>query len=163
MTADIINGMNEEEISDQSVGEGKWHSVGITIRAERLTAEEISSRLRAIPTSVARRGERISPNNPQSTLREVEIWSLRFRNPELRSFEHDFQRLLEFVSARESQFRDIASDCEVSVRCAFASENGQSGFVIDSKHLNTLARSGLDLWVDLFPPMAGLSDKVCEV
>lgn len=132
--------------------DGSWHSVSLSIHSKELHPDDIGIALRATPTRISLRGEKISPRNPESQMREMSIWTKVFRARGADSLEADFAQLIDFLGSRTTELRKIRSQIEeVRVRLGFSSSTGQSSFMVESKDLQPIFDVEADLWVDLFP------------
>jgi len=53
----------------------------------------------------------------------------------------------------------IAEESKIMLLCGFSSENGQGGFTLDAKMLQRIARLGVPLSIDLYPPQSSESGR----
>jgi len=48
--------------------------------------------------------------------------------------------------------KTLLTTCKIRLSCGFSSGNGQGGFTLDSVTLQRIARLGVPLVLDLYPP-----------
>jgi hypothetical protein len=60
--------------------------------------------------------------------------------------------LLDAVEPKADVLRSLSAKYQVLLFCGFSSGNGQGGFTLDSHTLTQIAKLGVPLIVDLYPP-----------
>ena len=141
------------EFSD---GEEKWSMASLCIYSKEINAQDISKILKASPSYSRELGVPVSGRNIHSMLTEEACWFLDSVLMESDPLEEHIKSLLSFIEQHSESFQTLKKDCLIEIRCAFSSENGQGGFVMDSCLIKKLADISVDLVVMLYPPEGGL-------
>jgi len=129
----------------------KWARASLRVASARLSLEDITAALETPPTRGVRAGSPIGRLDP-THVRQESIWLLETSLGEGVSLDAHLEELTSFAEAHVQQMVQLRPSCDLDMRCAFASESGQGGFVISSNLLRRLGQLELELWIDLFPP-----------
>ena len=60
--------------------------------------------------------------------------------------------ILNLIKDKKSQLWEIEKSSEISIWCAFASEDGQGGFIFSQSILQQISKFPVNLVVNLYPP-----------
>ncbi len=97
-------------------------------------------------------GAPLSPRNPNSTLSEASVWTLESGLDSGNDLDTHIRQILDFVERKLTVLRQLARDCSLDLFCAYSSESGQGGAILDATLLRRMAVLSLDLVLDLYPP-----------
>jgi Domain of unknown function (DUF4279) len=117
----------------------KWTRASFRVITTSIAPTDITEQLAMEPTEVSER-----PTRPRA-------WILDSGLRSARSAEEHIEALLEKLRPHEAALHGLDAD-HLEVFLGFSSDNGQGGMVIDARLLGELARLGIDLVLDLYPP-----------
>lgn len=138
-----MNQVNDDE---------KWSSASLWIGSKNRSVNEISKILDTKPDQAISKGESLSNRNPKSPISKEHRWTLNSKTPNFKPLENHLEEIVSYIESHQSAIQDLLSDCDLEIRCAFSSGNGQGGFFLDSALLKRLATKSIDILVDLYPP-----------
>ncbi|SHL04307.1 DUF4279 domain-containing protein [Desulforamulus aeronauticus] len=127
----------------------------LRIVSRKKSIEEISNILNTRPTRCSLKGQPYSRRNPNSKIREENIWLLESGLNKYESLEVHIRHILSFLRTKKEFIRELQLECEIDIVCSFSSENGQGGFTLDHELLKELTENSLELVVNLYPPEGG--------
>lgn len=130
--------------------QGKWFSASLVIAGETLQPDEIGYRLGLTPTRTRLRGEPRSPNS--KLVWNHSSWQLDSQLSDNREPVDHLNSLLDLLEPKSSAIKEVVGEFHVEIFCGFSSENGQGGFTLGPAMLGRLARLGIPLTLDLYPP-----------
>jgi hypothetical protein len=131
--------------------EEKWNSVALRISSKTRSVAEISRMLNMKPTRSSDKGTLTSPRNPHSKIREESMWILDSDLTDSQPLEAHITKLIGYIEQNITVLKDLLVDCEIDMWCAFASNNGQGGFLLDAKLMKRLTVIPIDIIVSLYP------------
>lgn len=137
----------------------KWSSASLRISSKSLSVTRISSILKTEPSRSIEKGSPISLRIPSPPLSEESRWLLNSGVDDSEPLEEHIRKLLSYIEQNITAFKTLLVDCEVDMRCAFSSDSGQGGFVLDAELLKRLSAIPIDMVVSLYPP--GESESQC--
>jgi hypothetical protein len=129
----------------------KWSAASFRICGEMLSLEEIEKMLGFKATSSHLKGQR---SRSDVVFRES-LWSLESPLNKGESLDKHLGWLLDTLEPRVEEVRSLSRLHRLDFFCGFGSENGQGGFTLDGPMLSRLAKFGVPLGLDLYPPLAG--------
>jgi hypothetical protein len=131
----------------------KWFEVTLRFFGDSLRVEEIESKLGIKPSYFARKGEHIQ-KDPRFAKHRSNIWRWNFTSDSSKSFEIQLVELLDTLEPLKAKIDDILSIEGVSgeLFLGFSSGNGQGGAYFSPSLLARLAKLGLGIELDLYPP-----------
>ena len=68
------------------------------------------------------------------------------------TIESHIEHFLSFLKENAEGIRELQTECEFTILCAYSSENGQGGFTLDHEVLKALTEYPVDLSINLYPP-----------
>jgi hypothetical protein len=140
-------------MSPSNVGvHDKWSSASLRIFGEKLRPEQIDAMLGLKATHIHLKGQRRSPRH-KAVWRES-LWSLRSRLSDDHSIADHLEWLLERLEPKADAIKTLSAEYHLDFFCGFSSDSGQGGFKLDSITLERIAKLGVPLVVDLYPPGA---------
>lgn len=93
--------------------------------------------------------------SPSGVVFRHAMWSLKSPLPKSESLERHLEWLLDQLEPKSAEIKLISQIYKVDLFCGFCSANGQGGFVLDGALLTRLAKLGVPVGLDLFPPGLG--------
>jgi hypothetical protein len=131
--------------------EEKWSQASLCIYSETLTHEQIGTALGLKATRTHSKGQ---PRSKQvrKYLHKDWAWILSTPTGGHPNLVEHLRWLLDAIEPRADALRALSADCKVLLMCGFSSGNGQGGFTLDSPTLERIARLGVSLVLDLYPP-----------
>lgn len=135
--------------------EEKWNSAALRISSKTKGVAEISRMLNVKPTSSSDKGTLTSPRNPHSRIREESVWILDSGLADSQPLDAHIAKLISHVEQNITVLKELLVECEIDMWCAFASNNGQGGFLLDAKLLKRLTVIPVDIIVSLYPSERG--------
>ena len=137
---------------DQVNDDEKWSSASLCIGSKKRSVDEISKFLDTKSDQAISKGESLSKRNPKSPISKEHRWTLNSKSPSFKPLENHLEEIASYIESHKSAIQELLSDCDLEIRCAFSSGNGQGGFFLDSALLKKLAANSIDIVVDLYPP-----------
>ena len=130
--------------------EGKWSRASVRIFGETLQPEEIEAKLGLKATRTHVKGQ------PRSRRYNVpwrhSLWSLESPLSDDHDMADHLKWLLDRLEPRLDVIMALSAEYRVDLFCGFSSGSGQGGFTLDSTTLARIAKLGVPLVVDLYPP-----------
>ena len=80
------------------------------------------------------------------------MWSLKSPLHKSETLDKHLEWLLDRLEPKADEIRSMSCAYKLDFFCGFCSANGQGGFVLDGALLARLARLGVPLGLDLYPP-----------
>ncbi len=138
--------------------DGKWSVATFSVFSEVLTSEEIGAALGLEATRTRTKGQPRGFRKKDGSISQSIVWpdwAWHLKSP--LGYDADLtdhiKWLLEAIEPRVEAIKELSAKCRpIRIMCGFSSENGQGGFTLDSMTLARLAKTGLPLVVDLYPP-----------
>ena len=132
--------------------QSRWFRASLRISGETLRPDEIDSQLGIKSTRTHLRGE---PRSSRTKLLwKHSLWLLESQlTDDSEPVEH-LNWLLNLLEPKASVIKSLSGTFHVDLFCGFSSDSGQGGFTLDSVTLDRLARLGIPLTLDLYPPLA---------
>jgi len=137
----------EKVLEDNS----KWSKASIRISGDTLRPEEISMELDLKATRSGLKGERLEGSPRMRPLRNS-VWILNSPLDNQYPLENHLEWLLDALEPKLEVINGIARKYETDFFCGFSSENGQGGCNLSTALLQRLAKTGVPLVLDLYPP-----------
>ncbi|MFJ9871329.1 DUF4279 domain-containing protein [Streptomyces sp. NPDC101165] len=126
---------------------------GVRPASRTVSAADISARLGVAPDAQLERGSLLSPRNSNSGRRETSVWIRRSGLGDDRELVDHVTALVGLVDGFREELARLSNHCDLELLLGFASENGQGGFVLPARLLSELGALGLDVVLDLYPPV----------
>lgn len=136
----------------------KWSEAALRISGDTLHPSHVSASLGLEATQSGIKGERFSPRH--NALRRTSFWILKSPLGNYRPLEEHLNWLLDVLEPKCDLLISIRSKWKTEFFCGFSSENGQGGVTLDLILLGRLARLGISLVLDLYPPESSLEVEV---
>jgi hypothetical protein len=143
--------MNRRSVPEDS----KWAAVWFRISGETLNPEEIGAALGLMATHSHLKGQRSRSN----VLYRDSRWSLKSPLNKADSLDKHLGWLLDKLEPKFEEVRSLSQKYQIDFFCGFASVNGQGGFVLDGVMLARIAKFGVPLGIDLYPPPSVEEDE----
>lgn len=138
-----------------SLPDEKWLRACLRIHGDELDLDRVTQSLGLKPDFSGRKGEHIG-DNPRRAVFESNLWGLRSNDEFSASFEQQLQafvaRLEERGEALSALARRPGVDAELLL--GYSSSGGQGGLTLSAELLARIASLGLDIYLDLYPPVA---------
>ena len=98
-------------------------------------------------------GEHIG-GNPRYALYRTNVWVHRYTEDDSFAFNDQLSEFITRLESRGEAVRELVGRPGVTgeLWLGFSSGNGQGGFTLPAALLNRIARLGLDVTLDLYPP-----------
>lgn len=122
--------------------------ITLRIQSAQLSNQEITRRLKSVPTKIHEKGERMSPNNPLSASYNENLWLMEFE--EGKSFDDLFVSAGKFFDENRATLLDLAETCEFDLFCGYFPGKPQGGFCIEKDALQKIARVPVDIIFDVY-------------
>jgi hypothetical protein len=140
--ADTTNKLPAEQNS-------RWSAASFRICGEMLDLEEIEKTLGIKPTASHLKGQRSRSN----VVYRESLWSLKSPLKRAESLDKHLAWLLDRLEPKVEEVRFLSRSHRLDFFCGFGSVNGQGGFILDGVRLARIARFGIALGIDLYPPL----------
>jgi hypothetical protein len=122
-------------------GDDKWWTASLRVMSETITTNEMTRRLGLSPTSA------------KDSRRSV--WVLNSGLPSSEPLERHLAVLLDVLEPIATTITALQRDgCDTEFFVGFSSETGQVGADLGAALLGRIAALGIDLALDLYPPLA---------
>jgi hypothetical protein len=132
--------------------ENHWTSAVFRIMSKNKSIKDICMKINSQPTNYYVKGKLYSKRNPESKIREENLWILNSKLGEQDTIEDHIEYFLLFLKENEAGIRELQPECEFEIMCAYSSESGQGGFTLDHQRLKALTAYPIDLSINLYPP-----------
>lgn len=130
-----------------------WGPASIRIGGETLQPEEIGAVLGLQATRTHLKGQQRSKRRPlRKAVWHDSMWLLSSPLGKERDLAEHLRWLLDALEPRLDVIKSLSEKYQIGLLCGFSSGNGQGGFTLDSSVLARIARLGVPLMVDLYPP-----------
>ena len=140
----------EPKSTSTAVEEGRgWSHASLRIFGEALQPDEVGAALGIEASYVHLKGQRHGRNGP--AWRES-AWLLQSPLGKEHGLDEHIKWLLERIEDKVDVVRKLCGEYRIDVFCGFSSGCGQGGFTLDSKTLERIAKLGVSLALDLYPP-----------
>jgi len=139
----------EEKRKDNS----RWSKAALCIYGETLQPNEIDSDLGLQATNSGLRGESQS-KYPRARQLRTSIWTLDSPLDEHLPLQDHLEWLLDVLEPKLDAVLQIAKRYDAKLFCGYSSEHGQGGCTFDAALLDRIAKFGIPLVLDLYPPGA---------
>jgi hypothetical protein len=140
----------------------KWSKASFRIFGDTLIPEEIRQKIGLDATFTGIKGEPKHPNSSRYVNR-TSIWILKCPLKDLLPMEDHLNWLLDRLEPKLDVIHSLAEEFSVDFFCGYSSGNGQGGFALDSAMLVRLAKLGVRLELDLYPPETELDEEAHTV
>jgi hypothetical protein len=117
---------------------------------ETLQPEEVEAMLGLHATRTHRKGDRRGDRN-DAVWRES-LWSLESPQGKDRDLPEHLDWLLDALEPKLDVLRSFSVKYRVDLFCGFSSGTGQGGFALDHDRLSRIAKLGVPIVFDLYPP-----------
>ena len=144
----MMGGMDEGKRSDSST----WSIASFRVISATLSTADITEALGLPPSGAWERGSPLSRRNPDGPRRDESVWTLESGVADSEPLDTHIMRLIEIIENNLEALKTLQPHCEFDIHCAFASENGQGGFTLESGTLLRLTLMPISLIVSLYPP-----------
>ena len=121
------------------------------ICGEALNLQEIETMLAIKASQSHLKGEKGEPSRFNVVFRES-LWSLKSPLDKSESLDKHLEWLLDRLEPKTAEVQHLARLHRLDFFCGFASPNGQGGFILDGALLARLAKLGVPVGLDLYPP-----------
>ena len=132
--------------------EDHWTDAVFRIISEKLSIEDICTKINTQPTRCFIKGELYNTRNPaKSKTRGENLWILESKLNGQASLEAHIEYFLSFLKDHVDCVAELQAECEFDIMCAYSSGNGQGGFTLDHEILRELVAYPVDLSINLYP------------
>jgi len=128
----------------------KWSAASFRICGEILNLEEIEKTLGIKATLSHLKGQ----GSRSNVVYRESLWSLKSLLNRSESLDKHLAWLLDRLESKVEEVRSLSRLHRLDFFCGFGSVNGQGGFILDSVILARLAKFGISLGIDLYPPLS---------
>jgi hypothetical protein len=139
----------EDKLKDNS----RWSKAAFCIYGETLRPDEINRDLGLRATNSGLKGERQS-RFPKAKPLRTSLWILDSPLDEHLPLQDHLAWLLQALEPKLKVVSEIAKQYAVKLLCGYSSEHGQGGCTFDAALIGRIARFGIPLVLDLYPPGA---------
>jgi hypothetical protein len=136
----------------------KWSVATFSIFSEILTTDEIGSVLGLYSTRTHVKGEPRGTRKKDGSISTTSVWpnsAWHLGSPlgyDANLADH-IRWLLDAVEPKLGVLKTLSAKCHpILLQCGFSSAHGQGGFTLDGDTLARIAKLGVSLSVDLYPP-----------
>ena len=129
----------------------KWFSAAFTVVSTSLTPEQIEQRLGLKPTRKHHIGDSISTRNPLNKHKH-HYYCIHSDCSSIEPMEKHLNHILSQLENKIDVVSELSKMEDVALFCGFSSGNGQGGFTLTPELLSRLAKFGISLSLDLYPP-----------
>jgi hypothetical protein len=136
----------------------KWSRASLCIYSETLTHDEIGATLGIEATRTHSKGQPRGKVGSKTFVYRDWAWFLSTPMGGHPNLAEHLKWVLDIIEPRLDALRMLLATCKVVLYCAFSSGNGQGGFTLDSVMLQRIARLGVPLVLDLYPPSVDRGD-----
>ena len=136
--------MNEDE---------KWSSAAFVATSKTLSLNQIQEIIGLPPSRFHNIGDPVSSRS-STPVHNRDYYSIQSKSLESESMEQHIEEILSLLEPRMDAIRRLSSEANLCLFCGFSSGNGQGGFGLSPELLSRLARLGLEVVLDLYPPDA---------
>ena len=137
----------------------KWSQATLAIHSERVTDEEIAATLGLRATRTHSKGQPRGKAGGRTFVFKDWAWLLSSPMGGDPDLVRHLKWLLDTIEPKLEALGMLRANCRVVLSCGFSSGNGQGGFTLDTDTLGRIARLGIPLVLDLYPPTADLDDE----
>ncbi len=131
----------------------KWSQASVRIGGETLQPEEIGAALGLQATRTHLKGQQRSQRAPiRKAVWNDSMWLLSSPLGKDRDLAEHLPWLLDALEPKFDVFKSLSEKYQIVFICGFCSAHGQGGFVLDNVTLTRLAKLGVPVLVDLYPP-----------
>ena len=130
----------------------RWTSAVFRILSKTISLEDIFAKINIQPTGYYKKGEHYSNRNPQSGIREANLWILKSNLGDQDTIESHIEYLISFLEENSNSINELQSECDFEIMCAYSSGNGQGGFTLNHEVLRKITEFPVDLSINLYPP-----------
>ena len=137
----------------------KWSSAAFCADSETLSPDQMESIIGLQPT----RSHRIGEPRSKLTKRGVynrHYYSIQSTISDGEPLDAHIEEILSVLEPRMDNVKRLASQASLCLFCGFSSGNGQGGFSLSPHLLSRLARLGVEVVLDLYPPEGGGHDAL---
>ena len=138
----------------------KWASVSLRLFGDRLPLDDVGTRLDLVPYRVGRKGEHLH-GNPRYAQYESHLWLWSVTSMHKVPLENQLALTMDVLEPRSDRLRALLREtgARAELFIGFSSGNGQGGASLSAELLERLAKLGLPLELDLYPPDVDESDE----
>jgi len=129
--------------------DSKWSAASFRICSELLNLEEIETTL-GIKATLSHLARQRSQSN---VVYRESLWSLKSPLNKAEGLDKHLGWLLDRLEPKVEEVRSLSRLHRLDFFCGFGSVNGQGGFILDSAMLARIAKFGISLGIDLYPPL----------
>ena len=140
------------------IKEDRWTTAVFRIMSSTVSIDEICAKIKTQPTRYYQKGELYSKRNPNSKIREENLWILESKLSDQDSIESHIKHFLSFLDEKAESLRELQAECEFDIMCAYSSESGQGGFTLESETLKELTAYPVDLSINLYPQSGDIEE-----
>jgi hypothetical protein len=131
--------------------ESRWSKAAFCIYGDNLQPDAMNRDLGLEATNFGLKGERQS-KYPRARKLRTSIWILDSPLDEHLPLQDHLNWLLDALEPKLDVVRGIAKQYDAKLFCGYSSEHGQGGCTFDVILLDRLAKLGVPLVLDLYPP-----------
>jgi hypothetical protein len=144
----------EDKLKDHS----RWSKAAFCIYGDTLQPDEVNRDLGLQATNSGLKGERQS-KFPKARPLRTSIWILDSPLDDHLPLEDHLKWLIDALEPKLDVVRGITKRYDARLSCGYSSDHGQGGCTFDVTLLERLARLGLPLVLNLYPPGPMNSDS----
>jgi Domain of unknown function (DUF4279) len=126
----------------------RWSAASFRIISAELDLAELEKTLGVPATQAHLKGQR----SRSGVVFRQSMWSLKSPLPKSETLDRHLEWLLDRLEPKAEEIRSMSRAYKLDFFCGFCSAHGQGGFVLDGVLLARLARLGVPLGLDLYPP-----------
>jgi hypothetical protein len=138
----------------------RWSRASLRIFGETLEPEEVGVALGLAATRSHLKGE-LRSTRYKAVWRES-AWLLQSPLADENDMVDHLKWLLDVFEPKLDLVAELSNKYKIDFFCGFSSGNGQGGFRLDSVTLHRIAKFGIALHLDLYPPPMGSDDMESE-
>jgi hypothetical protein len=142
-----VHHMMETDRKDNS----RWSKAAFCLYGDTLQPDEMNRNLDLQATNSGLKGERQS-KHPRAKELRTSIWILDSPLDEHLPLEDHLKWLLDALEPKLGIVHGIAKQYDAKLSCGYSSEHGQGGCTFDAALLDRLAKLGVPLDLNLYPP-----------
>lgn len=132
----------------------KTASAAVRIWTDEPSPEFIVKALGIAPSRQFLKGERMSSRNPDSAVFERSLCIYESVLSDSHELHQHIRNVLDLLGSKLGALGPVRNQItRIDLFCMFSSESGQGSAELDSNLLSRIAGLGMDLIVDLYPPL----------
>jgi hypothetical protein len=129
-----------------------WSGAVLRIISQKKSIDAICAKIDTPPTRYYEKGELYSKRNPNSRIREENIWILNSLLDRKAFPDIHIKYLVSVLRKNSNGVKELQQECGIDIMCAYSYGNGYEGFTLNHALLKELSEYSVELIINLYPP-----------